>query len=148
MKKINLLLAIVIAAILTACSGSSLESKAKERYEKLFASKYGNVVSSYTLSDEVVSFAGDSICVLLYKVEAVSFTGKSENSDMEYVIMRYSKGDLYEFTYPVEYNIKSIFVDYQELYHKPFHKGDKECEKLLKVIASFKGLMRSSKVPE
>lgn len=99
MKKINLLLAIVIAAILTACSGSSLESKAKERYEKLFASLYESMLSSYKLSDEEVAFAGDSVCVMHYTADVVYLSGEKEKCNMEYIINRLNNGKMRECTF-------------------------------------------------
>ena len=85
MKRINILLAIVIAVLMTACS-ESLESKALKRSDRLVDSLVTAKISSYSVLDKEIVYSGDSICVCHFKLNIKDHYGKSHEQMMEYFI--------------------------------------------------------------
>lgn len=87
MKRLNILIAIVIATLFVACSKPTLEDKAKERIKMHMDNAFGDKTKTMTLSNLETIFTDDSVCVVQYSVDCKNFSGDEATLRMEYYIM-------------------------------------------------------------
>lgn len=140
MKKINILTAIIVAVLFTACSKPTLEERAKERAKALLqAALKDSEVSSYEMQNEKTDFSGDSLYILQFDVCARSVYGETSITPMEYVIgWTVANPSLYEALYPIsrDREPKPIKVIARDLMKGPLPDNKKECERKLRIYGS------------
>ena len=103
MKRINILISILIASWLVSCSQPSFQDKAETRCQQHFMDIFKDRYASVNLKQQKLMFSGDSICIIQYVAVVESYSGKTEEQRMEYVLV-WSRDEtpiLREFTYPV-----------------------------------------------
>lgn len=152
MMKINILITIIVAAMITACSKPTLEDRAKERAKDLLeATLKDSEVSSYELQNEKIDFSGDSLCILQFDVSARSVYGETSVIPMEYVIgWTMSKPSLCEALYPISRGKKPqpVKVIARDLTKKALPDDKKECERILRIYASVQMVVSGRKVKD
>jgi hypothetical protein len=152
MKRINILIVIIAAALFTACSKPNLEDRARERAKaNLEIRLKDSEVSSYELRNEKVDFSGDSICILQFEVNARSVYGETCVIPMEYIIgWTTVNPSLYEALYPIDRNKKPlpIKVIARNLTKKALPDDKKECERILRIYASSQMVISGRKVKD
>ena len=91
MKRINILLVIIIAALFVACS-QSFEDKAKSHLREM-AEIEANDPNSLIIQDEKVIFSNDSVCFISYVVKDKNIYGNYTKSEYEYYYINTNHGD-------------------------------------------------------
>lgn len=76
-----------VATLFVACSGPSLEKKAKERIVHHMQEAIGNNAKKFNIGNYETIFSDDSICVIQYDVNAENFSGDNATLNMEYYIL-------------------------------------------------------------
>lgn len=130
MKRINILLAIIIAVLMTACS-ESLESKARERYKNYTHGALDHKYAKVEISDEKVLLSDDSICVLQYTVYSENYSGESGKIRMEYILFwsTFEKPELMEAFYVLDKKKRSLLdceISWYSLFNGVSMPQDKE----------------------
>lgn len=135
MKKINILLAIVIATLFVACFQPSLERKAKSRIKQISV-ELKDRLKSFDAQNLDVVFSDDSLCVIQCDIKAESYSGEKAEFKMEYYVLLDGKNDnrLLEHYYFLE-DKKSIFDRYFDFFQVPLPSDKKETGRLLRLSA-------------
>lgn len=102
MKRINILIVFIVAALFAACS-ESFEDKAKDRCVQHFMDIFKDRYASTNIKNQKIMFSGDSICIIQYTALVESHSGTKEEQLMEYTLAwsREAVPQLREFTYPI-----------------------------------------------
>lgn len=141
MKRIDILFVVIITALLSACSGHSLDSQARERAKTHIKNVLSDRVKKYDIQDIEIVYSGDSLCVIQYKLDGENFSGEKANISMEYYIMwtprnRKESPKLVETFYPLSEK-KSILDRVPEMFKDaPLPKDKSEKEHTIRVAAS------------
>lgn len=87
MKRINILLTIVIAAMFAACSSHSFEDEAKKRLNNHVEKMLGGKTKSFSITDIENIYSDDSICILQCNLNGESYSGEKASIRTEYYLL-------------------------------------------------------------
>lgn len=87
MKRINILLTIIIAALFVACSSRSFEDEAKRRVNNHVEKMLGGKTKSFSVTDIENVYSDDSICILQCNLNGENYSGEKATVRVEYYIL-------------------------------------------------------------